>query len=119
MLLTYYRCNDLEPENIECIWVSVNIHKTKPLLIGTCTIYRSLSGRVNYLDKIECSIASSIAHGKETIIVGDMNIDLLSKQKKGLVKRIMDISGLYQLKQLVNEPTTSTFTTLIDHIYTN
>ncbi len=88
-------------------------------MIGT--EYRSPSGRVDYLDKIEGSKASAIAHGEETIIVGDMNIDLLPKWKKGLAKCIMDVSRLYQLKQLVNEPTRakSTSRTLIDHIYTN
>ncbi len=52
------------------------------------------SGRVDNLDKIEGFIASAIAYGKETIIVGDMNIDLLPKQRKGLAKCIMDVSKL-------------------------
>ncbi len=59
---------------------------------------------------METSIATALAQGKETLVLGDMNIDLLPRQKKGLAKRIMDMCDLFQFKQLITEATRITIT---------
>ncbi len=71
--LPYNRISDLEIE--ENIWVQVNLPKTKPLVIRA--VYRSPSSKVDYIDRMETSIATALAQGKETLVLVDMNIDLL------------------------------------------
>ncbi len=58
---------------------------------------------------------------KESIILGDINCDLLHKDLDHKTKELKFITYLYQYKQLINEPTreTENSKSLIDHFYTN
>ena len=57
---------------------------------------------------------------KESIILGDINCDLLSENLSSQASELKFITRLYQYKQLISEPTrvTENTRTLIDHFYT-
>jgi hypothetical protein len=58
---------------------------------------------------------------KASIILGNVNCDLLHKDLDHMMKELNFITNLYQYKQLIDEPTweTKNSTPLIDHFYTN
>ena len=57
---------------------------------------------------------------KESIILGDINCDLLDNNPTSLISELKFITNLYQYEQLIKEPTriTKDTSTLIDHFYT-
>ena len=57
----------------------------------------------------------------EYYLLGDLNCDLSVTDLDHSSRVLMDITGLYNLSQLINEPTrvTDFSSTLIDHIFTN
>ena len=58
---------------------------------------------------------------REIVILGDLNCDLIADQIQHHTRQMINFAGVYQLSQLINEPTriTETSATLIDHIYTS
>ena len=102
----------LENFSIECIWLEISIKKTKPVLVGF--IYRNPSELVDWIDRFERMMDAVANEMKETIILGDFNIDLLKPNK-----RWTQIYELNNLHQVIEFPTrvTPTSKTLIDHIY--
>ena len=59
---------------------------------------------------------------KEIILIRDLNCnDLPAEDKNMMIKQLRDLYRIYQLKQLIKEPTRSTLTpaTIIDHFATN
>ena len=70
--------------------------------------YESFIGKLDSLDL-------------EYYLVGDLNCNLASPTPDANTHRLLEISDLYGLKQLINEPThvTESSSTLIDLIYTN
>ena len=82
-----------------------------------CTVYRPPSALNEWIDLFEEEISIAQTTGLEVIIVGDLNIDLKipgNRKWKNLI-------NLFDLKQLVQEPTrvTQTSATIIDHVYTS
>ena len=71
-------------------------------------------------DSIKCPFSKIDEENGEWVIAGDLNCDLLKPRDNDTVhmKRIYNI---YNLKQIITEPTriTSDTATLIDHIGTN
>ena len=61
--------------NIESISVEIKIGNYKPFLVTT--IYRPPDKPVAYFDQIETLISSTDLEGKESILMGDLNCDLL------------------------------------------
>ena len=61
------------------------------------------------------------AEGKEYHIVGDMNCNLLDTELNAHSRRLVDIMDIYQLKQIIKEPTrvTNNTSSLIDLFVTN
>ena len=57
----------------------------------------------------------------ESILVGDINYDLLPDNKRHQANRFLDIINLFLLKQLITEPTriTENLSTLLDLFLTN
>ncbi len=58
---------------------------------------------------------------KELILVGDLNCDVKTLAPDPQTYKLQTLSSLYQLTQVINEPTriTETTSTLIDLIFTN
>ena len=112
--------NDLEHENIECLWIEIIQEKAKNFLVGT--LYRPPSSSkflpINFETFLNDMLLRITSESLEIILLGDVNIDYL---KKGDNKSIKEIFKLHGLKQLVTKATrvTSTSSTLIDCIFTS
>lgn len=110
------RREDLEINDISCVWLEITQGKGKSFLIGN--LYRPPDSRVEYNDRFEGLIENASQEGKEIILLGDFNKNLLAD------KMDMDWQNLtlsLGLSQMVSEPTrvTPDSQTLIDHIYTS
>ena len=111
----YVRRAEYEVSEIETIWAEIKLPHAKPFLV--CTIYRPPSALNEWIDLFEEEISIAQTTGLEVIIMGDLNIDLKipgNRKWKNLI-------NLFDLKQLVQEPTrvTQTSATIIDHVYTS
>ena len=112
----YKRRKDLEPRNIECIWLEV-ANCNRRLLFGL--FYRQPSSDAEYLTYIENSIALAIdTNISDIIVTGDFNFDLLNERTS---RKIESICTQYTLFQVINQPTNFTehSATLIDILLLN
>ena len=107
---------DLETNNISCIWLEITLGKSKPFLIGN--MYRPPDSKVEFIDRFENFIDNVSNEGKEMILMGDFNKNLLNEHRDIEWDNFVNSLGF---DQLVCDPTrvTDTSSTLIDHIYTN
>ena len=69
------RRSDLELEGIECIWLELHFPRSRPCLI--CFVYRPPSSNPAYTTLLEDMLSHSDSQGLQTIIIGDLNFDLL------------------------------------------
>ena len=105
--------NDISADQGEILWLELHLHKTKPIIIGTC--YRPPK-QDNFLEEFEnnlCKLRSDCA----IIILGDFNI-CLQQKSSSLFKGYSNLLRMFGLKQILEEPTriTCTSKSLIDHI---
>ena len=112
------RRKDLEPEDVECLWLELKLHHNSSSLF-ICYVYRNPNETNEWYDKFTKMYdrIQTLKKGKsDLILIGDFNIDLLKHNP--LWDSIISSFGL---TQLINNPTriTSTSSTLIDHIYVN
>ena len=74
------------------------------MIIDTCEIIvnnpRLPNSPAEIMDEFETLICNLEAQEMEYQIVGDLNCDLLEMRKKAHSKCLIDISDIYQLKQL-------------------
>ena len=68
------RREDLEINDISCVWLEISQNKSKPFLIGN--MYRPPDSRVEYNDRFEDFIENASEEGKEIILLGDFNKNL-------------------------------------------
>lgn len=110
------RREDLETNNISCLWLEISPARSKSFLVGN--LYRPPDTRAEFNDRFEEFIDILINEDKEFILLGDFNKDFLNAETDRDWGNFTTSLGL---TQLVNEPTriTNTSQTLIDHIYTN
>ena len=110
------RREDLESEQLECIWLEVNPVKSKSFLVGH--VYRPPNSGIAWNELFEECLENVLQEEKEMYILGDINRDLLNNQTR---KAWSDYMEPFGLTQLVSEATrvTPSSSTLIDHIYSN
>ena len=98
------RREDLETNNILCMWLGISPANTKSFLVGN--------------DRFEDFIDIVINEGKEFILPGDFNKNL---RDFDIDREWGNFTTSLDLTQLVTEPTgvTKDSKTLTDHIYTN
>ena len=111
----YTRRNDLEPLNIECIWIEIQLKQTR-ILFGL--FYRPNSDAL-YLSAIEDSISLALDTQISNIIVtGDFNLNVLNPHTSN---KIPDICPQFSLYQTITEPThfTEHSSSLIDVVFTS
>ena len=116
--INFHVRSDLNRDNIEFLTIEISKDKIKPFLISTW--YRPPNSPIDLFNKFE-SILRHIEE-KESIILGDLNCDLLNKsQEDYTTKELNFITNLYQYYQLIDEPTRETICSklLIDHFYSN
>ena len=81
-------------------------------------MYRPPDSRVEYSDRFEDFIENASEEGKEIILLGDFNKNLL---EDNLDREWQNLTFSFGLTQLISQPTrvTPSSKTLIDHIYTS
>ena len=119
-----HRRLDLEPHNIECIWLEVRPHAKKKTLVGF--LYRNGKSSDDWYENFHDMMIKINSLSCHTVLLGDFNINLLAPQLEWTAS--VQTLGL---KQMITEPTriqkyssakkkkTWITSTLIDHIYTN
>ena len=94
----YTRRNDLEPLNIECIWIEIQLKQTR-ILFGL--FYRPPNSDALYLSAIEDSISLALDTQISNIIVtGDFNFNVLNPHTSN---KISDICTQFSLYQTITE----------------
>ena len=115
--LYYKRREDLEPRNIESIWLELTNNR-KHVLFGL--FYRPPNSNSNYFSDIEDSIALAVDSPgiSEIIITGDFNLNLLNPQT---AKKINSICTQFSFYQSIIQPThfTENSSSLIDILLVN
>ena len=97
--LHHIRRHDLEPIDVECLWVELTL-KHKRLLFGL--FYRPPNSDSVYFASIEDSIHIAIDTGiQEIIVTGDFNFDMYSRNLSG---EIRNFCLQFSLTQTINEP---------------
>ena len=69
------RREDLEINEISCIWLEVKQDKCKPFLLGN--VYRQPDSKIEFNDRFEGFMDNVFKDDKETILMGDFNKNLL------------------------------------------
>ena len=94
------RRQDLEPPNIECVWIEISTHNKKHL-IGT--FYRPPNSTNEVISSIEDSIALAFDTNIPNILItGDFNLDI---SKPSASRKVRELCQYFSLDQLINEPT--------------
>ena len=73
------------------------------------------------MDTYELFLRKCDLENKESIIMGDVNCDILKSPPDAHTRKLLFLSSLYQYDQLIDSPTrvTRTSATVIDLIFTN
>ena len=113
--------SDLIPPELEAVCLEIIKPQSKPFIVTT--IYRPPNANAEFFDHLEKLIKQIDDENKEMYILGDLNCNLLGKKTlfNMQTNKLNSLCELYQLSQLINEPTRVTMTTssLIDHVVTN
>lgn len=107
-------------KGLEAVCVDIIKPNSKPLTVLSC--YRPPNGDSDeFYNSLKTITAKVDNDGKELIILGDLNTNLLSPDNNKSKRLFEGLTELYQLKQLITEPTriTETSSSLIDVILTN
>ncbi len=121
--IKYKRRLDVPIDGLELICIEVQLPKSESFLV--LVWYRPPSSPVSTFDKLEKVLSCLDKEGIEIILMGDTNCDLTENDAEQPIdnnpKHMLDIYGLFSLKQLIEEPTRVTLTTasIIDHIATS
>ena len=115
--LNHRRRTDLESVDVEAIWIDIYPYKSNrsALVAG---IYRPPSYTREQDDILERNIETAYLLNKETLLLGDFNInhhDSSSFKKHRLIRAISNMN----FKQLVNHTTRPISGTCLDHVYSN
>ena len=117
--LNYRIRNDLNSDNLECLFIEIRKPRSIPFLVGTW--YRPPSSSPNLFSEFENIIAKIDAENKELYLLGDINCNLLPEAVTVNSSYLKNIFDTYGLSQLITESTRVTLTskTLIDLCITN
>ena len=110
----YKRRAHLEIRDIESIWIEL-VYNHKYILFGL--FYRPPNSDANYYTNIENSLTLAVDTGiSDTIITGDLNLNLLNLQTS---RKIYSLCIQFSLFQSITQPThfTENTSSLIDVIF--
>ena len=91
---------DLEINNISCIWLEISQDKGKSFLIGN--MYRPPDSRVDYNDRFEDFFENASKEGKEIILLRDFNKNLF---EDNLDREWQNLTLSLGLTQMISQPT--------------
>ena len=116
--INYSVRTDLNINNLENLCLEIRKPNSKPFLIVTW--YRPPNSANEVFSSLENLIGRLDSENVEFYLMGDMNCNIASMSDTNS-HLLSDITDLYGLHHLINEPTrvTDTTSTLIDLIYTN
>ena len=99
--------------------IEIRKQNSKPFLVATW--YRPPCSPIDLFSSYESFIGKLDSLDLEYYLLGDLNCNLASPTPDANTRRLLEISDLYGLEQLINEPTrvTESTSTLIDLIYTS
>jgi len=109
---------DTPAENIEALWFELSQPNSKKILFGA--IYRPPNlDASTFTDSLEEMLNNHVNEGFETVLLGDFNFDYTSPN--AATKHFQRIANLFNLKQLITDPTriTQNSRTLIDLFFTS
>ena len=120
--INYKIRSDLISSDLEAVCVEITKPHSRPFIVTT--VYRPPNASSDFFDHFEKLIKQIDDEDKEMYLMGDLNCDMLKKEKLSNnmpTKKLNSVYELYQLSQLIDEATRITMTTssLIDHITTN
>ena len=107
------------PKDIEAVCDEIVKPKCKPMLVTS--IYRPPNSKADFMDQLENYFNILDEQNKELIMTGDLNCDLSLSVLQPHSCRLVDILELFQLKQLIVDPTriTSNTESLLNIMATN
>lgn len=118
--IDYIRRNDLENTDTESIWIEIKIKNSKPIIFGN--IYRPPDSSQHLLKNFDIVLSKTLKNvdneNKESIIMGDLNVNYLIDNDHQEIKDIFKDNGFMQI---IENPTrvTHTSATLIDIVQVN
>ena len=110
---------DLNSDDLEMICIEICKTRSRPFLISAW--YRPPNSEIKLFDFFEIFLSKCDAESKELLVIGDINCNMIKSPKDSSTNKLIFLSTLYNLEQLIKEPTrvTSTSSSLIDLIFTN
>ena len=116
--INYKIRQDVMPDNLELITVEIIKPKAKPFLLNAW--YRPPDMPIEAFNDYEQCLQKMDYENKEIICIGDFNCDYLQPDKKE-TKRLTYLAKMFQLEQLIEEPTRITRNTQsqIDLVFSN
>ena len=101
------------------ICCEINKPQSRPTLISAW--YRPPNSEMKIFDSFEIFLKKCDAESKELLIIGDINCNILKSLRDSNTNKLMFLTVLYNLEQLIKEPTrvTNTSSSLVDLILTN
>ena len=111
--------SDLKCDEIESLTVEITKPNQKPFLVTSW--YRPPSSEIEVLNCFDRLLSRLEDENKESIILGDVNCNLLAKNVDSRTSTLKFTYDVYQYSQLIKTPTriTENTSTLIDHLITN
>ena len=102
--INYNIRTDFELERVESL--SVEISKPRSRSIIVTTWYRPPNSLRELFSDFETLVGKLDAEGKEYFVMGDFNCNMLSSSLNNTnTQALLNITNIYNLKQLINEPT--------------
>ena len=101
------------------ICIEIERPHSKPFLLSAW--YRPPNSELNIINEYELFLFKCDSESKELIIMGDLNCDFGKSPPDTYTNRIISLNNLYQMVNLINEPTrvTETSASTIDLILSN
>ena len=111
--------NDLNMDTLENLCLEIQKPRSKPFVVATW--YRPPDSPIGIFSPFETLIGKLDSENIEYFLMGDLNCDMIATRYDNNTCKLMNITDIYGLQQLITEPTriTPTSATLIDVIYTN
>ena len=110
--------NDLNIDTLENLCLEIQKPRSKPFVVATW--YRPPDSPIGIFSPFETLIGKLDSENIEYYLMGDLNCDMIATRYNNNTCKLMSITDIYGLQQLITEPTriTPTSATLIDVIYT-
>lgn len=108
--------------NVDCLeMISIEICKPRNKAFLISAWYRPPNSEIELFNAFEIFLSKCDDENKDLLVIGDINCNMLKSPQDSNTKKLVFLSALYNLEQLIKEPTriTNTSSTLIDLIFTN